>query len=205
MHREKLRQSILRAQAAGFIGDDIELIVRHSERFAEVCRSYWQPPGSGADLGSGGGVPAFVIAERIEDISLLLIESMERRAAFLREEVAELGLSNRLRVYCGRGEDAGRDPELRERFELVTSRGFGPPSPTAEIGSALLAPGGVMVVSEPPNSDGSRWNSETLAELGLGKLTVVEREFSFAVFEKVDRIGDRYPRRSGVPFKRPLF
>ncbi len=205
MYREKLRRSILRAQAIGFIGDDIELISRHSERFAEVCQSYWDGPGSGADLGSGGGVPAFVIAELIEDISLLLIETMEKRAAFLREEVAELGLSNRLRVYCGRGEDAGREPEFRERFALVTARGFGPPSPTVEIGSALLAHGGVMVVSEPPNSDGSRWQPEVLAELGLGKLAVVEREFSFAVFEKVDRIGDRYPRRSGVPFKRPLF
>ncbi len=205
MYREKLRRSILRAQAIGFIGDDIELIERHSERFAEVCQSYWDGPGSGADLGSGGGVPAFVIAELIEDISLLLIETMEKRAAFLREEVAELGLSNRLRVYCGRGEDAGREPEFRERFALVTARGFGPPSPTVEIGSALLALGGVMVVSEPPNSDGSRWQPEVLAELGLGKLAVVEREFSFAVFEKVDRIGDRYPRRSGVPFKRPLF
>ena len=142
MYREKLRRSILRAQAIGFIGDDIELIERHSERFAEVCQSYWDGPGSGADLGSGGGVPAFVIAELIEDISLLLIETMEKRAAFLREEVAELGLSNRLRVYCGRGEDAGREPEFRERFALVTARGFGPPSPTVEIGSALLALGG---------------------------------------------------------------
>ena len=56
-------------------------------------------------------------------------------------------------LAIGRAEDAGRDPELREGFDLVTARSFARPAVTAEIGAGLVRPGGVMVVSEPPTSE----------------------------------------------------
>ena len=205
MHQERLRQSILRAQSLGFTGDDVDLIERHSVRFAEVCRVVAPVQGAAVDLGSGGGVPGFAIAGLIEGLSVLLVESMEKRVAFLREQIVKLGYTDRVEVFCGRAEVLGRDSRYRERFNLVTARGFGPPSATVEIGSALLALDGVMVVSEPPDSDGGRWQPEALREFGVEKLDVVRNEFSFIVFRKVSPLSGRYPRRTGIPFKRPIF
>ena len=108
-------------------------------------------PGRLADLGSGGGVPGIVLALRWESTDVALVESSSRRARFLRETVELFGVGDRVVVVEARAETAARDPGLREAFELVTARGFGPPAVTAEIAAGFAQLGGLVVVSEPPD------------------------------------------------------
>jgi hypothetical protein len=65
-----------------------------------------------------------------------------------------------------------------------------------------------MVISEPPDSDPSaRWPTTGLHQLGLVpavRVRPIER-FGYQVLKKVERLGERFPRRVGVPVKRPLF
>lgn len=158
------------------------------------------------DLGSGGGVPGLVLAEELPSSRWVLIDSNQRRTAFLRSAVAALDLGERVTVWEGRAEDAGRDPSLRAGHDLVVARGFGPPAVTAECAAPLLRVGGCLVVSEPPGSDGSRWPADGVSALGLQLLGVAVRgEGGYAVLQLRTLCGERFSRRSGVPAKRPLF
>jgi len=102
----------------------------------------------------------------------------------------------------------GRREDLREAFEVVTSRSFGPPAITAESGAAFLKVEGWMVVSEPPETAvGDRWPALGLREVGLspaGAIRVNDR-FGYQLLHKEEQLSDRYPRRVGIPSKRPLF
>ena len=61
-------------------------------------------------------------------------------------------------------------PELVESFDVVTARGFGPPSATLRIGVRLVRVGGLVLVSEPPQSVPGRWPVEELGLRGVDRV-----------------------------------
>jgi 16S rRNA (guanine527-N7)-methyltransferase len=201
------------AQRLGFVGGATSLPdhVVQAEVLAEVVEALPSGPGASPasvlDLGSGAGLPGLVLAQRWTAARVTLLDGGERRATFLSAAVARLGLGPRVSVASGRAEVLGRDAQLREAFELVVVRAFGPPAVVAECGRPFLAADGLLVVSEPPASDGSRWDHpEDLALLGLvPEEFVVRRDHRFQVLRASGPCPDRYPRRTGVPTKRPLF
>jgi 16S rRNA (guanine527-N7)-methyltransferase len=163
------------------------------------------------DLGSGGGLPGLVIARARPDLTVCLLDAMEKRCRFLDRAVEELGLGARVMVQRSRAEELAQRPAFRARFDVVTARSFGPPAVTLECAAGFLrGPGSLVLVSEPPeSSDGPatvRWPSEGTAMLGM---TVGRRTSSLGatiqVLTSVERCADQYPRRVGIPSKRPLF
>lgn len=157
------------------------------------------------DLGSGGGVPGLVLAHTLPGLELVLLDAGSRRSRFLREAVAGLGLGHRIEVVEDRAESAARHPLWREAFDTVVARSFGPAGVTAECAVGFLRTGGWLVVSEPPDGGGSRWPVDGLEELGFAPATNREADgFGVARMEKV-RSDDRWPRRVGIPAKRPRF
>lgn len=193
------------ARTRGFVGPGpVEPHLVHALGFAAACGR--APAGPVADLGSGGGIPGLALALLWPESSWALVDASERRTAFLAEAVATLGLARRVEVLHGRAEDIGRQAGRRGRYVLVVARSFGPPAVTAECGCPLLDVGGRLVVSEPPEASRSRWPPERVAGLGATvKATVRTRQGTFQVLEQVRPCPDRFPRRSGVPAKRPLF
>ena len=190
------------ARSLGFLGPGpVEAHVAHAEGFARAWGA--APPDRVVDLGSGGGVPGLVLALRWPDTSFVLLDASERRTAFLADAAANLA-PGRVEVRRARAEEAGRDPELRAGADLVTARAFGPPAVTAECAAPLLRVGGRLVVSEPPEGE-SRWPWEPLAALGLVPLRQVRTTAVYAVLVLGAPCPDRFPRRVGVPAKRPLF
>jgi 16S rRNA (guanine527-N7)-methyltransferase len=160
------------------------------------------------DLGSGAGLPGLVLAGVRGDFEVVLVDANLRSASFLDEAIAALGLGERVAVVRGRAEELGRDPALRGSFDLVVARGFGKPAVTAECGAPFLRVGGRMVVSEPPYGAGetrSRWPAKGLEALGLQSLGVYREDFSYQVLTQQHPCPEAYPRRTGVPAKRPLF
>lgn len=158
------------------------------------------------DLGSGGGLPGLVIASRWPVASLVLLDSQRRRTDFLEKAVDQLGLGRQVAVICERAELAGREPSLRGCFDAVVARSFGPPGVTAECGSPFLQVEGHLVVSEPPVERFVRWPVAELANLGM---TVGEvASFGGFIYQRLTQARpcpQRFPRRTGVPSKRPLF
>jgi 16S rRNA (guanine527-N7)-methyltransferase len=158
------------------------------------------------DLGSGAGLPGLPLALWWPGSRWTLVDAGRRRLDFLAEAVGVLGLDDRVEVVGGRAEELAHDVRLRGRFDLVVARGFGPPAVTAECGAGFLAVGGRMVVSEPPGGRPDRWPSDGLEVLGLAPAVTAEAEgASYQVLDQVSGCPDRFPRRTGIPSKRPLF
>ena len=190
-----------RARRLGVLGPGpVDEHVVHAERFIDALEDF--PAGSVVvDLGSGAGVPGLVVADRCRDLRLALLESLERRAALLDEAVAELGWQDRVTVLHARAEEVGRDTEWRGRADAVLARSFGPPATTAECAAPLLRVGGRLVVSEPP--DGSdRWPAEGLAALGMAPAVAGA---GVSLIAQAEPCPEGFPRRVGLPAKRPLF
>jgi 16S rRNA (guanine527-N7)-methyltransferase len=207
------------ARGQGFLGDgSLDVQVAHSLGFAAALEAVaGSPPQGFVDLGSGGGLPGLVLAGHWPDSTAILIDANERRTRALSETVEKLGWSARVRVLRARAEDAGRDLELRTAQPAVVARSFGPPAVVAECAAPLLRLGGLLVVSEPPPAidpapprtgpvgHPNRWPAEPLAQLGLRAVAFETVGFGYQVLQLESPCPERYPRRSGIPVKRPLF
>ncbi len=171
---------------------------------ADMASSGWA--GAGLDLGSGAGLPGLPLALVWPDSHWTLVDAGERRVEFLLGAVAALGVGDRVEVVEGRAEELAHDGRLRGGFDLVVARGFGPPAVTAECGAGFLAVGGQLVVSEPPGGRPDRWPATGLAPLGLELAGNVDTDgASYQVLRQGTPCPARYPRRTGIPTKRPLF
>jgi 16S rRNA (guanine527-N7)-methyltransferase len=204
----ELDSLLTRARESGFLGPGpVDEQVTRSLAFATMAGP--TPEGLAVDLGSGGGLPALVLAVLWVNSEWLLIDSNGRRADWLQRAVGELGMSSRVRVRCERAEVTGRG-QWRHAAQLVTARGFGPPAATAECAAGLLRIGGWLLVADPPGPREDRWPQDGLAQLGLQleKSDVVTTDVGPVSMSRIvaaSDCGPRYPRRVGVPFKRPLF
>lgn len=181
-------------------------VAGHIEHATGFVRAVGDPhPDRAVDLGSGGGLPGLVVASAWPGAAVVLLDASERRTGFLIRAVSALGLQRRVTVAHMRAEDAGRDPMWRGRADVVVARSFGPPAVTAECAAPLLGVGGRLVVSEPPHSE-ERWPPASLLQLGLRPAARLEQAFSrFQILRQDEPCPDRFPRRVGVPNKRPLF
>ncbi len=208
---ERLLVVLEGAREKGFLGPGDPLShLRHAEglaRIIEAALGSGDGPGEFCDLGSGGGVPGLVMLCRWPGARCTLIEVGRRRCEALREALEVLGLCDRADVVEGRAEDVAREPDRREAFPVVVARSFGRPAVTAEVAAGLVAPGGVLVVSEPPDGgEAGRWPPSGLAMLGFGPARIAAAGgATAAVVEKQRCTDDRWPRRVGVPAKRPLW
>jgi 16S rRNA (guanine527-N7)-methyltransferase len=192
-----LRAVLESARARGFLGPGpVEAHVGHASPLVPVL-----PPGGPiVDLGAGGGVPSLVLALARAETRWVLVEAQRRRADWLVDAIGQLGLEARAEVRNERAELTGRGP-LRGQAVAVVARGFGPPAVTAECAAPLLRSGATCWVSEPPGAP-PRWPEEGLALLGLQAGQRVE---GWVGLDAVSPCPDRYPRRVGIPAKRPLF
>lgn len=159
-------------------------------------------PERAIDLGSGAGIPGLALAGFWPASRWTLLDAAARRVALMEETVASLGWGDRIMVVHGRAEEWAHDPAHRAQYDLVTSRSFGPPATTAECGVGFLRIGGILAVTEPPEADGSRWPVDRLAELGLAPLPPGA---GVQCLQRVGEVDGRFPRRPGLPAKRPLF
>jgi 16S rRNA (guanine527-N7)-methyltransferase len=210
-------ETLIRSGELGFLGGmPIEDQVDHALGFVSVAESFMgRSPSAVVDLGSGGGIPGAALSSCWPESRIVLLDSSERRTDFLLSEAAAWvrGHGDEVRlgpveVVRGRAEEFGRIPEMRQQFDLVTARSFGPPAVTAECGAPLLISGGLLIVSEPPEpTEGVRWPSDGLDLLGLeaAARVRVDGRFGYQVLRKVQSTPERYPRRVGIPAKRPLF
>ncbi len=182
-------------------------VARQVQHALDLARAIGDFDGRLLDLGSGGGLPGLVLFERWERATGVLLDAQRRRGEFLTRAVTTLDLGARVTVACGRAEVLAREQPLRASFDLVVARSFGAPAVTAECAVGFLRSGGELVVTEPPDSDvEARWPPGGLAELGLGVATPLRAGDTGAVRIRLTGMpDDRWPRRDGVPTKRPLW
>jgi hypothetical protein len=188
---EAVLGALAEARALGFLGPGpLDAHVASARAFATALGAI---DGRVLDLGSGGGVPGLLLAAWYPDVAWTLLDQHRRRTSFLARMVAALGWVGRVDVVRAPAEDAAHDPARRAQFAAVTSRSFGPPAVTAEVGAAFLVPEGRLLVAEPPSVDPSRWPDEGLA--GLGLVRDASADGGIAVLRRAGDLASDRPRR----------
>lgn len=205
--RNDLIEVLEQSRALGFLGPGpVTGHLDHAEAFADAAGD---EPGTFLDLGSGGGVPGLVLALRWPTSRAILLDGSVKRAAFLQEAVETLGLGDRVEVWAERAEDSGRDEGRRAIADVIVSRSFGAPPVVVECAAPLLRVGGCLVVSEPPSDPqggrASRWPAAGVAIVGLEVESTIPGPPALTVLRQIRACPDRYPRRVGIPAKRPIF
>ncbi len=156
------------------------------------------------DVGSGGGFPAIPLA-LVTGLRMTLIESLEKKARFLRAAVERFALP--IAVDARRAEDAAHDPDLRERFACATARAVASGPSVLELTVPFLAPGGRALLQRGALDERERRAMQDAA-LVLGARVSEERllagERRLVIVEKLAPTAARFPRRAGIPAKRPL-
>jgi 16S rRNA (guanine527-N7)-methyltransferase len=156
------------------------------------------------DVGSGNGVPGIPLA-LATGARVVLLEPIKKRASFLARAITELGLDGE--AVAGRAEDAGREPAYREQFRTATARAVSSAPTVAELTVPFLALGGRALLQRGALETAER-NALSDAALVLGAELVEERpldgERRVLVLEKRAPTSPRFPRKNGVPAKRPL-
>lgn len=170
---------------------------------ARALASQLDPPRRFLDLGSGAGLPGLVLALEWPAAQGTLLDGSTARIRRLAARVERLGLADRIVARAGRAEEMARRAEEREHYDVACARSFGGAAVTAECGAPFVVLGGLLVVSEPPTPGPERWDAARLAELGLVRAPRIAG--GWAGFEKVRSTPDRWPRRVGIPTKRPLW
>jgi 16S rRNA (guanine527-N7)-methyltransferase len=169
------------------------------------------PIGRMVDVGTGAGFPGLVLKIVRPGIELTLVESVEKKAGFCRTAVEELGLEG-VTVLTERAETLGQDPAHRETYDWAVARAVAAMPVLAEYLLPLVRVGGHVLAMK-----GAGGLEETEGAAGavemLGGRLKAQREFrlpgvqeshTLLVLEKFRGTPAKYPRRAGIPAKRPL-
>jgi 16S rRNA (guanine527-N7)-methyltransferase len=198
----ELEAALTAARRIGAIGPGA-LAEHLDQAFGYLAPGGLAPGAQVLDLGSGGGLPALPLALVRPDTRWILVEAWRRRADTLRRTVRLLGLEDRVTVLADRAEDVGRGP-WRARIDVVTARSFAIAPVTLECAAPLLRPGGTLRCSV--RDDEPTWPPEVLAALGLGHLREWRvGRFAYRACTATHPCAETFPRRAGVPERRPLF
>ena len=163
------------------------------------------------DVGAGAGLPGIPLAIAFPALRVTLLESTGKKARFLADAVTELGLSDAT-VVTARAEEAGREPDHRDGYELVVARALAPLPvalewclPFAVTGGRCVLPRGSDLADQLP---AGRVAAGELGARVLPPWPIAVPELptgrSLVVAEKLGPTPSRFPRRPGMAAARPL-
>jgi 16S rRNA (guanine527-N7)-methyltransferase len=161
------------------------------------------------DIGAGAGFPGIPLKILFPEIYLTLLEATKKKADFLMEAIDTLMLSN-VSVVWGRAEEYGSNKLYRELFDIVVARALAEMNTLAELTLPFVKPNGILLAYKGPNiKDELEKASKALETLGgtLEKQTFIEiHDFkrTFLIIRKTGQTPIKYPRRIGIPLKRPI-
>ena len=163
------------------------------------------------DVGTGAGIPGIPLKIILPDIKLVLLEATAKKADFLHHIKDKLGLDD-VEIIVGRAEDVAHKAQYRENFELVLSRAVARLPTLVELTLSFCALGGSFIAQKKGDIGPEISQAGMAISLLGGNLREVKRvdlaEFTDArwlvIIDKVSTTPQQYPRRPGIPAKRPL-
>jgi len=192
--------------------DPVEIAIKHYlDSLSCLLLRDIAPDEEVADLGSGAGFPGLVLAIARPGASYTLVDASAKRTAFLRTAATALGLAD-VEVVTARAEDFSRRPDHRECYHLVLSRAVAPLPVLLEYCLPATRLHGHTLAMKGPEAEAElAASTHALALLG-GRLAATRHldlpqhlgARTLLLFEKITPTPDRYPRRAGIPAKRPL-
>lgn len=161
------------------------------------------------DVGTGAGFPAVPLKIARPDLKVTLLDSLQKRLTFLYELMAQLG-QDAVLVHA-RAEDGGKNPDLREKFDIATARAVAPLRMLAEYCLPFVAKGGRFAAMKGPAVQEELEAAKTAIAILGGEVTDVRTlslsdgsQRSIIVVTKISQTPPQYPRSPGKMAKIPL-
>lgn len=163
------------------------------------------------DIGTGAGFPGLVLKLFLPGDSFYLLDSSAKKINFLNQLIYKLGLKG-IDATHGRAEDLAQIEEWRASFDYVTSRAVASLNILLEYAVPFLKRGGFTYLYKGPEYKEEIKEAENALKVlgaeikGVKELDVpgLKAERYLIIVEKVSETGEKYPRRAGMPKKRPL-
>ena len=177
------------------------------------CALAWggKPPHRLIDVGTGAGFPGLPLKILYPTMKLTLVESVGKKAMFCEHIVRLLGLEN-VEVIKGRAEEVGHLPTHREKYDWAVARAVANMNVLAEYLLPLVKVGGTMLAQKGESGPAEAQSAERAMKLLGGKLRQVipvnlpglADDRYLVLVDKSAATPPKYPRKAGVPMKRPL-
>lgn len=194
------------------ITEDEEVIKKH---FIDCIKAFKRDELKKAetliDVGTGAGFPGIPIAIMREDLKVTLLDSLNKRINFLNTVIHELGLENVTTIHS-RAEDGARDNNLREQFDISTSRAVANMSvlsefclPYVKIDGHFIALKGPSVeqeIEESKNAIGTLGGK--LIDISEVNIEETDLKHNLVVVKKIKPCEKIYPRKAGIIRKKPI-
>ena len=161
------------------------------------------------DIGTGAGFPGIPLKIVFPELKITLLDSLNKRVGFLNDVIDELNL-NDIEAIHGRSEDIARDKKYRASYDIAVSRAVANLSTLSEYCLPFVKIGGKFVSYKSGDCADEVDNAKSAIHLLGGKINKID-EFSysnnsrsFIVIDKVMNTSNKYPRKAGLPSKKPL-
>ncbi len=163
------------------------------------------------DIGTGAGLPGIPLKIALPEIRLVLLEATSKKVKFLQHIVAMLGLEN-VEIVNGRAEAIAHDVQYREKFNLALSRAVAALPILVELALPFCKTGGRFIAQKKGDVEKELKQAEkAIATMG-GRFNEVkpvelltpEDKRCLVIIDKISPSPTAYPRRPGMPEKRPL-
>ena len=169
------------------------------------------PPHRMVDIGTGAGFPGIPIKIMVPDLRLTLVESVGKKADFCRHITGLLGLEG-VEIIHGRAEDLGQMPEYREKYDWAVARAVASLPVLAEYMLPLVKLNGAALAQKGENAPEETHGIDHTLNLLGGQMRslqqinlpgIVEERY-LVVMDKTGTSPKQFPRRAGIPAKKPL-
>lgn len=161
------------------------------------------------DIGTGAGFPGIPLKIVFPELKITLLDSLNKRVGFLNDVIEELNL-NDIEAIHGRAEDIARNKAYRASYDIAVSRAVANLSTLSEYCLPFVKIGGKFVSYKSGDCADEVDNAKAAIHLLGGKINKID-EFSysnnsrsFIVIDKVMNTSNKYPRKAGLPSKKPL-
>nr|WP_285853441.1 16S rRNA (guanine(527)-N(7))-methyltransferase RsmG [Sporosarcina luteola] len=163
------------------------------------------------DVGAGAGFPSIPLKICFPNLSVTIVDSLNKRITFLTELANELELDT-VRFIHSRAEDFGQNPKYREKFDIVTARAVARLSVLSELCLPLVKEGGIFVSMKGAAAEEELMDAKKainvlgaeLVEKFSFNLPLEESERNIFILKKVKKTPKKYPRKPGIPNKTPI-
>lgn len=192
------------------ITDPEGIAIKHFVDSIALDKLYELPKGASlADVGTGAGFPSLPLGIVRPDLKITLIDSLAKRITFLALISKLLGQKN-ITVHA-RAEQAGIDPKLREKFDLVTARAVAELRVLCEYCLPLVKTGGVLLALKGPDcGEEIAGAAAAISILGGGELSTKEYTLpdgsrrTLVIIKKLNPTPAKYPRQRVKLSEKPL-
>lgn len=187
-----------------------EIIQKHFIDSATIVK-YLNNAKNLIDIGTGAGFPGIPIKILKPEIEVVLLDSLNKRILFLKELISKLELKN-IKAIHSRAEEAGKNKEYREKFDIVVSRAVANMSTLSEYTIPFIKIKGIGIYMKGSEVDDELEQSKRAINVLGGKIKTIDKfklpnsdiKRNNIIIHKIRTTSGKYPRKPGIAKKEPI-